>query len=239
MLRVLIVDDEPLARENLRILLQDESDIDIIGECANVIEAIGAVHKLRPDILFLDIQMPRISGLEMVGMLDQRHRPRIVFLTAFDEYAVQAFEACAFDYLLKPIEALRLQKTLARLRQEQKVQDISQLPENQQPLKFIPCSGHSRIWLLQMEEVAYVSSRMSGVYVTSRDGKEGFTELTLRTLESRTPLLRCHRQYLVNMNYLQEIRLEDNNQAELLLRDGRTVPVSRRYLKSLKEAVGL
>ncbi|MGV8926405.1 MAG: two-component system response regulator BtsR [Ewingella sp.] len=239
MLRVLIVDDEPLARENLRIQLQDEDDIDIVGECANAIEAIGAVHKLRPDVLFLDIQMPRISGLEMVGMLDNRHRPHIVFLTAFDEYAVQAFEECAFDYLLKPIEPLRLQKTLARLRQKQQVQDIPPMPETLQSLKFIPCSGHSRIRLLQIEEVAYVSSRMSGVYVTSQDGKEGFTELTLRTLESRTPLMRCHRQYLVNMDYLKEIRLGDNSQAELLLRDGQTVPVSRRYLKALKEAVGL
>ena len=104
MLKVLIVDDEPLARENLRILLEAQSDIDIVGECGNAVEAIGAVHKLRPDVLFLDIQMPRISGLEMVGMLDPEHRPYIVFLTAFDEYAVKAFEEHAFDYLLKPIE---------------------------------------------------------------------------------------------------------------------------------------
>ncbi|MDU2940320.1 two-component system response regulator BtsR [Superficieibacter sp. BNK-5] len=239
MLKVLIVDDEPLARENLRILLQDESDIEIVGECANAVEAIGAVHTLRPDVLFLDIQMPRISGLEMVGMLDPEHRPWVVFLTAFDEYAVKAFEEHAFDYLLKPIEAGRLNKTLTRLRQERGEQDISVLPENQQALKFIPCTGHSRIWLLQMEDVAFVSSRMSGVYVTSHEGKEGFTELTLRTLESRTPLLRCHRQYLVNMAHLKEIRLEENGQAELLLRAGQTVPVSRRYLKNLKEALGL
>ncbi|MGK9175968.1 two-component system response regulator BtsR [Yokenella regensburgei] len=239
MLKVLIVDDEPLARENLRILLQEESDIDIVGECANAIEAIGAVHKLRPDVLFLDIQMPRISGLEMVGMLDPDHRPYIVFLTAFDEYAVKAFEEHAFDYLLKPIETQRLAKTLTRLRQERTVQDVSVLPENQDVLKFIPCTGHSRIYLLQMSEVAFVSSRMSGVYVTSSEGKEGFTELTLRTLESRTPLLRCHRQYLVNMAHLSEIKLEDNGQAELLLRNGQTVPVSRRYLKNLKEALGL
>lgn len=239
MLKVLIVDDEPLARENLRILLQEESDIEIVGECNNAVEAIGAVHKLRPDVLFLDIQMPRISGLEMVGMLDPVHRPYVVFLTAFDEYAVQAFEEHAFDYLLKPIESRRLEKTLNRLRQERGVQDVSVLPENQEALKYIPCTGHSRIYLLQMEEVAFVSSRMSGVYVTSNEGKEGFTELTLRTLESRTPLVRCHRQYLVNMAHLKEIRLEDNGQAELLLRDGLTVPVSRRYLKNLKEALGL
>ncbi|WP_437614181.1 two-component system response regulator BtsR [Erwinia sp. V71] len=239
MLKVLIVDDEPLARENLRILLQDESDIEIVGECANAIEAIGAVHKLRPDVLFLDIQMPRISGLEMVGMLDSEHRPYIVFLTAYDSYAVQAFEEHAFDYLLKPIATDRLQKTLARLRQQRSDQDISLLPESQQPLKFIPCSGHSRIYLLQMDDVAFVSSRMSGVYVTNNEGKEGLTELTLRTLEHRTPLLRCHRQYLVNMSHLKEIRLEDNGQAELLLRNGLTIPVSRRYLKPLKESLGL
>ena len=239
MLKVLIVDDEPLARENLRVLLEDESEIEIVGECANAIEALGAVHKLRPDVLFLDIQMPRISGLEMVGMLDPDQRPYVVFLTAFDEYAVKAFEEHAFDYLLKPIEAARLEKTLHRLRQARGVQDISLLPENQQALKFIPCTGHSRIWLLQMDDVAFVSSRMSGVYVTSHEGKEGFTELTLRTLEQRTPLMRCHRQYLVNMAHLQEIRFEDNGQAELLLRDGHTVPVSRRYLKNLKEALGL
>ncbi|WPG19509.1 two-component system response regulator BtsR [Kosakonia cowanii] len=239
MLRVLIVDDEPLAREMLRSLLQEERDIEVVGECGNAIEGISAVHKLRPNVLFLDIQMPRISGLEMVGMLDPGNRPYVVFLTAFDEYAVQAFEEHAFDYLLKPIETQRLTKTLNRLRQDRGVQDVSLLAENQQPLKFIPCTGHSRIWLLQMEEVAFVSSRMSGVYVTSHEGKEGFTELTLRTLESRTPLVRCHRQYLVNMAFLKEIRLEDNGQAELLLRDGLTVPVSRRYLKNLKEALGL
>ncbi|ADW76461.1 MULTISPECIES: two-component system response regulator BtsR [Rahnella] len=239
MLRVLIVDDEPLALENLRLQLQDESDIEIVGECTNAIEAIGVIHKIRPDIVFLDIQMPRISGLEMVGMLDQQHRPHIVFLTAFEEYAVQAFEQCAFDYLLKPIQAARLQKTLARLRLGYQEQDVSQLPQYQQPLKFIPCISSNRIWLLQLEDVAFVSSRVGGVYVTGQDGKETFTELTLRTLEVRTPLLRCHRQYLVNMDYLKEIRLEDKNQAELLLRDGQIVPVSRRYLKSLKETVGL
>ena len=146
MIKVLIVDDEPLARENLRVFLQEQSDIEIVGECSNAVEGIGAVHKLRPDVLFLDIQMPRISGLEMVGMLDPEHRPYIVFLTAFDEYAIKAFEDHA---------------------------------------------------------------------------------------------LRCHRQYLVNLAHLQEIRLEDNGQAELILRNGLTVPVSRRYLKSLKEAIGL
>ncbi|WP_058913855.1 two-component system response regulator BtsR [Entomohabitans teleogrylli] len=239
MIRVLIVDDEPLARENLRAMLEAAADIEILAECANAVEAIGAVHRLHPDVVFLDIQMPRISGLEMVGMLDPQHRPWIVFLTAYDEYAIQAFEEHAFDYLLKPIEACRLEKTLNRLRQERSDQDMSPLAETQQDLKFIPCTGQSRIYLLPMDEVAYVGSRLSGVYVTSVEGKEGFTELTLRTLENRTSLLRCHRQYLVNMAQLQEIRFEEGGQAELLLRNGQSIPVSRRYLRSLKEALGL
>ncbi|EXU75591.1 two-component system response regulator BtsR [Erwinia mallotivora] len=239
MLRAVIVDDEPLARENLRLMLQAEQDISIVSECANAIEAIGAVNRLKPDVLFLDIQMPRINGLEMVSMLDDGHRPSIVFLTAFEEYAIKAFEEHAFDYLLKPVAAERLSKTLVRLRQQQHRYPSAPVPENPQPLQFIPCSGQSRIYLLQMQDVAFVSSRLSGVWVTSNEGKEGLTELTLRTLESRTPLLRCHRQFLVNMAQLKEIHLQDNGQAELQLRSGQTVPVSRRYLKPLKKSIGL
>ncbi|BDH47496.1 transcriptional regulatory protein YehT [Salmonella enterica subsp. enterica serovar Choleraesuis] len=239
MLNVLIIDDEPLARENLRVLLQQFADIEVVGECANAIEGISTINKLHPDVVFVDIQMPRISGLEMVSMLDSEQRPAIVFLTAFDEYAIQAFEEHAFDYLLKPVEPARLEKTLARLRQASSRPDLSALPGSQQPLKFIPCSGQSRIYLLPLENVACVSSRIGGVYITSNEGKEGVTELTLRTLEQRTPLIRCHRQHLINMDHLKEIRLEDNGQAELLLRNGLSVPVSRRYLKSLKEALGL
>ncbi|MEI8441278.1 response regulator, partial [Escherichia coli] len=137
-----MVDDEPLARENLRVFLQEQSDIEIVGEWSNAVEGIGAVHKLRPDVLFLDIQMPRISGLEMVGMLDPEHRPYFVFLTAFDEYAIKAFEEHAFDYLLKPIHEARLEKTLARLRQERSKQHVSLLPEHQQGVKFIRCTRH-------------------------------------------------------------------------------------------------
>ena len=192
------------------------------------------------DLVFLDILMEGISGIEVARKIRETDSEcLLIFISSSKEYALQGFEVRAFDYLLKPIDEARLEKTLARLRLERSKQDVSLLPENQQALKFIPCTGHSRIYLLQMKDVAFVSSRMSGVYVTSHEGKEGFTELTLRTLESRTPLLRCHRQYLVNLAHLQEIRLEDNGQAELILRNGLTVPVSRRYLKSLKEAIGL
>ncbi|MER5079386.1 two-component system response regulator BtsR [Providencia stuartii] len=237
-MNVLIVDDEPLARENVRCLLEEHDDIEIMDECANAIEAISVIHKKKPDVVFLDIQMPRITGLEMVRMLDPEDRPYIVFLTAFNEFAIQAFEEHAFDYLLKPLESERLNKTLTRLRQGKQKQDLEILSDHE-PLKFIPCTGHSRIWLMKLDEVQYVTSRMSGVYVMSTQGQEGFTELTLRTLELHTPLVRCHRQYLVNMTELSEILFGDNGQAELVLRSGEHIPVSRRYLKPLKEALGI
>ena len=127
-MNVLIVDDEPLAREELRRMLEEAADIRIVGECANAIEAIGAINRQAPDVVFLDIQMPRVSGLEMLSMLDPERMPRIVFLTAHDEYAVQAFEEHAFDYLLKPADPARLAKTLQRLRRQHAPQELSVLP---------------------------------------------------------------------------------------------------------------
>lgn len=239
MLSVLIVDDEPLARENLRCLLQQDPELNIIGECANALEAIGMVHRLHPDVIFLDIQMPRISGLEMVSMIDPACMPYIVFLTAYDEYAVQAFEEHAFDYLLKPIESARLAKTLSRLRYERPQQNITALSGQDSDLRYIPCTGHSRIYLLKTDDVLFAHSRVSGVYVIGQEGGECFTELTLKVLESRTRLVRCHRQFLVNMAHLREIRLEECGQAEIVLSNGQAVPVSRRYLKSLKQVLGL
>ncbi|WP_213992243.1 two-component system response regulator BtsR [Sodalis sp. dw_96] len=239
MLTVLIVDDEPLARDNLRVLLEQDPRVSVIGECANAVEAIGAVHRQHPDVIFLDIQMPRISGLEMVGMIDPACMPYIVFLTAYDEYAVRAFEEHAFDYLLKPIEAPRLTKTLNRLHEARPEQNLRALEGEETGLQYIPCTGHSRIYLLKTDEVIFASSRLSGVFVTGLEGGECFTELTLKTLESRTPMVRCHRQFLVNMAHLREIRLEESGQGEIALSNGYSVPVSRRYLKSLKQLLGL
>lgn len=115
MLNIMIVDDEPLARENLSCLLNDFAQINIIAECSNAFEAIKAIHSKAPDVVFLDIQMPKISGLEMLSMLSPQQMPYIVFLTAYEEYAIKAFEEQAFDYLLKPIDPIRLNKTIQRL----------------------------------------------------------------------------------------------------------------------------
>ncbi len=238
MMTILIVDDETLARQELRCLLEEAEDIHIVGECANAIEAVAAINRLQPDVVFLDIQMPRVSGLELLSMLAPERMPHIVFLTAHDEYALQAFEEHAFDYLLKPIDPARLEKTLHRLRRDRSPQNMSVLQDANQ-LKQIPCSGLNRVYLMKFEEIEYVSSKQSGVYVVGANGQERFTELTLRTLEEKTPLIRCHRQYLINPDRIKEIHFTDNGLAEITTAAGLSVPVSRRFLSALKDRLGI
>lgn len=237
MLRALIVDDEQPAREELAELLAEVKGISIAGECSNALEAIQAIHRLQPDVIFLDIQMPRISGLEMTAMLDPATMPHIVFTTAYDEYAIKAFEQHAFDYLLKPVDFQRLSKTVERLKNAKTVNKNVHLI-NDMALKHIPCYGHNRIFLLRLEDVEYLSSELSGVHVVGTN-QSGYTQLTLKILEEKTPFARCHRQYLVNLDAVSEIHLLDNGAAEVITRTGKQIPVSRRYLKPLKEQLGI
>ena len=237
MLRVIIVDDELPAREELRSILEGYEDLEIIGECSNALEAIPAIHKLHPDVVFLDIQMPRISGLEMVSMLDPEQIPAIVFVTAYDEFALKAFEENAFDYLLKPIEPSRLEKTLHRLRKELTHHSYQSLTELA-PLRSIPCSGHNRIFLVPLTEVEYIHSDLAGVHACSAK-QAGATQLTMRTQEEKTSFLRCHRQYMINPDQVAEIQLLENGSAEVITRAQQRIPVSRRYLKPLKQSLNI
>lgn len=229
MIRTLIVDDEPYAREELAELLASDPDIEILGMAGNAIEALGLIQQLKPDVVFLDIQMPKLSGMELVAMLDPL--PRIVFVTAFDDYAIQAFEENAFDYLLKPVEPARLAKTLARLRQDITPQPVGTLAPT---IHHIPGYLHNRVRLLPTSQVEYAFSDLGGVHVACQ-GELFHTQLTLKSLEEKTPLLRCHRQYLVAPAAIFEIRLLENQLAEIMTPSGARVPVSRRYLKELKD----
>ena len=236
MLTALIVDDEPPSREELRALLAQAPDVEVIGECANAIEGLSAIHRLRPDVVFLDIQMPRVNGIEMVGMIEASALPRIVFVTAYDEHALKAFEEHATDYLLKPIDAQRLGRTLAWLRAGGRPAAgmVSALPAADSPLRQIPCIARNRIVLIALDEVEYVCSGASGVEVSGFE-RSGITELTLKLLAERTPLVRCHRQYLVNLDRIAEIELLDNGAAEIVTHSGKRVPVSRRHLREIKD----
>lgn len=234
MITCLIVDDELFAREELANLLGQEHDIQIVGQCANAIEALQSITKEKPQLIFLDIQMPRISGMELIAMLDPDDMPKIVFVTAYDEFAVKAFDNHAFDYLLKPIDADRLSKTLTRVRKNLTPQAMDSITPKS--LEHIPCYSGNKLKVIAIQDVEYVFSDLSGIHVASTKGQV-HTQLTLKVFEEKTPLVRCHRQYLISPKAIAEIELLDTG-AEVTTHLGDKVPVSRRYLKSLKQLFG-
>ncbi|WP_303721032.1 two-component system response regulator BtsR [Malonomonas rubra] len=236
MIRGMIVDDELNAREELATLLADISDIEIVASCGNAIEAIKLINKKQPQILFLDIQMPVIDGFELLSMIDEESMPHVVFVTAFDQYALKAFEEKTLDYLLKPIDPERLQKTMAKI--EATLQKGSNSQHDSLQLSRIPCARGHKIKLIDPQEVELIHSDLTGVHVFTAEDKY-FTELTLKVLEQQLGLLRCHKQYLVNLQHVVEITTLENGLAEIKTRSGQQLPVSRRYLRSLKDAFHL
>jgi two-component system LytT family response regulator len=236
MIRALIVDDEFHAREELQSLLQETGEFVVLGTCSNVLDALREIKEKAPEVLFLDVQMPSVSGFELLSMIDKDMMPSIVFVTAFDEYAVKAFEEDALDYLVKPVEKNRLAKTVRKLKESLTRGDhpVYTAPE----IRNIPCVMTNRIKLIGTSEVDFVRSDIAGVYVVCAKG-EFFTELTLKVLEDKTNLVRCHKQYLVNLDRIDEIVLQENLLAEIKTKSGLSVPVSRRFLKKLKETLGI
>lgn len=240
MLKALVIDDEQLARDELEELLHETEQIEVIAQASNAIDGLKKINLLKPDVVFLDIQMPQVTGIELLAMLDPDTMPNVVFVTAFDQYAVQAFEDNAFDYLLKPIETARLEKTVSRLVKQHKThnsnQDISIITPS--TLDQLPCVGLNRIMIIPTKDVECAYSDISGVHIRSA-AQTASTQLTLKVLEEKTELLRCHRQYLVNTKAIKEIKLLDNGLAEIITLSDHPIPVSRRYLKVLKEKLGI
>jgi len=237
MLRAVVVDDEALAREELQALLQETGEVTVVGACSNAIQAIRTLKATRPDVLFLDIQMPKVDGLKMLSMIDAEVMPCVVFVTAYDEYAIQAFEKNAVDYLLKPVQPERLARALARVK---RFLGEGRAPAyDSPPIERIPCMGSQSIKLIDTSEVEFVRSSEMGVHVVTAKG-EFLTELTLTVLEAKARhLVRCHKQFLVNIRQIDEIVRQDSSTALLKTRSGKQVPVSRRFLVRLKELLGI
>ncbi|AGH81214.1 two-component response-regulatory protein YehT [Psychromonas sp. CNPT3] len=236
MLKAIVIDDERYAREELASLLTLSNAVEVQACCANAIEGLQKVNQLQPDVIFLDISMPQISGMEMLSMLSPDTMPEVVFVSAYDEYALKAFEGNAFDYILKPISQDRLQKTIERLVKKKNTTTLS-LPEHAL-LTQIPCAGYQRYLLLKIAEIEVAHSDHSGVHLLctpeSHQNESLNCVLSLKVLEDKTTLIRCHRQYLVNPDAIREIKILDNALAEILTYSARVVPVSRRYLKEIK-----
>ncbi|MCF6283262.1 MAG: two-component system response regulator BtsR [Candidatus Polarisedimenticolaceae bacterium] len=231
MIRIIIVDDEPHALEDLEKKIGADGEFDIVARCANAFEAIKEINSKQPDVVFLDIKMPRISGIEMLSMLDKDNMPRIVFVTAYGEYAIEAFKKNAIDFLLKPVKSDRLNITLARLKENHQPQPV--VTETfSTDLKFVPCYLGNQYYLINIREVIYAfSSPTTGTHlVTGDDGQEFHTNLPLKVFDDNSQLVRCHRQHVINSDYIKFIEKLENGLGRIHTYGDQTIPVSRNYM---------
>lgn len=238
-LRVMLVDDEQPARERLRRLLEGHEGLTIVGEAEDGEQAAEMIPELRPDLLFLDIQMPGCTGLELAASL-AAPRPRIIFCTAFDEYAVDAFELHAVDYLLKPINRTRLAKTLERVRaltaeDEAGIDEVGRAAGNY-PSRFL-AKRSSRYCVVPWSEVLYFASD-GGLTLVQTEETHYWMQPTLTELEDRLDpktSYRISRAAIVNLDAVREVVPQEGGNGEVRLRDGTSLEVSRRRFKTLME----
>ena len=249
-LRALIVDDEPLARERVRRLLAADEEIEIIGDCADAFAAIKTIKEHAPDLLFLDVQMPGKDGFAVLDEIKNARAPVVIFLTAYDQYAVRAFEACALDYLLKPFDEERFARALARAkaqlrRAEETGKTTTSLLGAQEargcgPLERVVVKTGGRIFFLKTAEVDWIEAY--GNYVRLHVGPTAYLlREPISSLEAQvdpTRFLRIHRSALVNIERIREMQPMFHGQYIVILHDGTRLTLSRRYRSKLQKSLG-
>jgi len=241
-MRVLIVDDEHLARAVLREHLGAHADVEVVGECANGFEAVKAIAELRPDLVFLDIQMPRLDGFEVVELAGAA--THYVFVTAYDQFALRAFEVHALDYLLKPFGAPRLAQALAHVRerlrapQPQPVQAlVADSQARRQPLERILIRDGARVQVVPVAQVDYIEAEDDYVAIVAA-GRRWLKNQRLAELEAQLDqraFLRVHRSFIVNLGAIVRIEPAGKDGHCALLKDGARIPVSRSGYPRLRE----
>jgi two-component system, LytTR family, response regulator len=233
-MRAMIVDDEPLARRELRRLLAEFAWIDIVGEAANVGEAAPLIDRLLPELLFLDIQMPGGTGFELLERLE--HLPRVVFTTAYDKHAVRAFEVNALDYLLKPIEPERLAAAVARA-QAAAASTPAAVASSGTILERLFLRDGERCWFVPLREVKLFTAEGNYVRI-SWDKIHPLLGRPLSSLESRLDskrFFRANRQQIINLECIESVELGVNGRLHVQLRGGPEVQVSRRQARLFRQ----
>jgi two-component system LytT family response regulator len=250
-IRVLLVDDEPLAREMIREMLKDDSEAEVAAECVNGREAIEAIQEHSPDLIFLDVQMPEIGGFEVLEALKSVHMPHVIFVTAYDQYAVRAFEVHALDYLLKPFDRERFDSAWRRAKahilstrngeMDQRILAIlEELKAGSKYLERLVIKSGGRVFFLDTDDIDWIEAE--GNYVSVHTGKKShLLRETISSLEAQLDpkkFLRIHRSSIVKIDRIKELQPWFHGEYRVILMDGTQLTLSRNYRENLQEALG-
>lgn len=249
--KAIVIDDEPAARRLMKSLLEEYAQvITVVGEAGNGREAISKIEELRPDLIFLDIQMPDLTGFEVLEQLT--HKPNVIFTTAYEQYAIKAFENFSIDYLLKPIKEERLQQSIDKLKQFGRLnqtldinslQDIIRQLQAPQKATALPIKTGDRITLLRYENIAYLEAQDKYVYVFTTDGQKHLTDQSLTTLSEKLPpqFYRIQKSYIINKDKIKEMHRHFNSRYLFIMDDkaGTRLTSGRTYHDEIRSEFGL
>lgn len=228
-IRALIVDDEPLARSNVAVLLRGDAQIEIVAESGSGAEAVAEIRRLHPDLLFLDVQMPEVDGFDVLELLGQNQPAAIVFVTAYDQYALRAFEAGALDYLLKPFDNARFELALQRAKKK-----LASLKGSSRKIERIAVKSAGEVAFVKIAEIDWIEA--ADYYSCLHVGaKTHMLRRSMAELESELdPAVFCrvHRSSIVNLDRVRGLKVSEDGEHDVLLENGERVRLSRRYRKS-------
>jgi two-component system LytT family response regulator len=235
-IRALIVDDEPLARSNLRALLKRDPDVEIVSECGSGMEALTEIRKKKPDLVFLDVQMPECDGFDVLEQLGAAMPPALVFVTAYDQYALRAFESGALDYLLKPFSNARFDRALERAKER-----ITSGKKGPQKIERLAIKNAGQILFVKISEIDWIEA--ADYYVCLHMGAR--THLLRRSMAEVNEELddaafcRIHRSAIVNLERVKQLEISEDGGTDVVLQGGTKLRLSRRYRKDVQTRLGL
>jgi two-component system LytT family response regulator len=235
-IRAIVVDDEPLARSNLMVLLRRDSEMEIVGECGAGVEALREIRSAKPELVFLDVEMPECDGFDVLEMLGADLPPAVVFVTAYDKYALRAFEAGALDYLLKPFDNARFERVLERAKQ--RIAEGRSAPRSKE---LLAVKSAGQVVFLKISEIDWIEA--ADYYSCLHVGaKSHLLRRSLAELEQeldQSVFCRIHRSAIVKLDRVRGLKLNENGEYDVLLTTGSSLRLSRRYRKQLQSRLGL